>query len=91
MAQEPEKPTLVFVNTDDDSELVAYLNDTVIAIENSFSARESTSNLECSFAGGCKYTIKAPGLTSSLQADESSKIEICGNTCQVDPASSDGS
>ena len=90
VAEEPERPTLVFVNNNDGSELVAHSNDTVEAIENSFTARESTANLECSFAGGCKYTVKAPGLTSSLQADESTTIEICGNTCEVDPTTSDG-
>ena len=89
MAEVAEKPKLIFVNAEDGSELVAHWNDTVQALENSFSVRESTSGLRCSFAGGCKYSIKAPGLTSSLQDDSESRIDICGNTCVVDPADSD--
>jgi hypothetical protein len=45
---------------------------------------EVPSNLHCSFAGGCLYTIVSEGLTRTLKDIKNSSIEVCGNTCSLD-------
>jgi hypothetical protein len=45
---------------------------------------EVPSDLRCSFAGGCIYSIVSPGLTRTLTDTDNSSIEVCGNTCILD-------
>ena len=59
-------------------------------LTNALVITSSSAGLECSFAGGCPYEINANGLAGLLQSDESSTIEICGNKCELDIASSSG-
>jgi hypothetical protein len=42
----------------------------------------STSGLECSFAGGCTYTIESEGLYATL-IDSANDIKVCGSPCTV--------
>jgi len=42
----------------------------------------STSGLECSYAGGCTYTIESEGLYATL-LDSANNIKVCGSTCAV--------
>jgi hypothetical protein len=49
----------------------------------------STSGVQCSFAGGCTFEVAASGLAASLKADDQNKITICGETCVFQEALSD--
>jgi len=64
---------------------------TTVKLANAASVTASTSGLECSFQGGCKYTVTANGLTSTLKANTADKIDVCGETCVMDESSSDAS
>ena len=55
---------------------IAYQSDT--ELENLFSLTDSTSDLLCSFFGGCSYTITAPSLTSMLYSNSTNQIMACG-------------
>ena len=72
--------------TDQDEQLIAFQSD--ISITNELSVTDSTIGLKCSFQGGCPYTVTANGLFSTLQASETSKIEVCGNECLLDETAS---
>ena len=50
---------------------------------------EVEADFGCSFAGGCKYTIESEGLAEALDKTKDSNIEVCGNICALDAASSD--
>lgn len=47
----------------------------------------TTSNAECSFAGGCSYMIAADGLYSALK-NTKNLIDVCGSQCVVDDTQS---
>ena len=49
---------------------------------------DQSSDLECSFAGGCQYEIVAAGLASTLSKEEN-YIEVCGEICELDSYESD--
>ena len=75
--------------TDSDEQLIAFQTD--ILITNALSVTDSTSGLSCSFQGGCSYSVTANGLFSTLEANESSYIDVCGNQCVLDSAASSAS
>ena len=66
--------------------MIAFQTD--ITITNELSVTDSSSALSCSFQGGCPYTVSANGLFSTLQASETSYIEVCGNECVLDETAS---
>ena len=70
---------------------MAYANAASVELTNPLAVRDSTEDLECSFAGGCQYAVKASGLTASLLDDDQSYIDVCGNTCVLDADASDDS
>ena len=84
-------PKLIFSSTEDGSQLVAYADAASVELTNPLAVRDSTAGLECSFAGGCQYTVKASGLTASLLGDDQSYIDVCGNNCVLDTDLSDDS
>jgi hypothetical protein len=51
----------------------------------------STSGLECSFAGGCKYEVQAMGLSQSLKVKDTNYLTVCGQRCQFLAADSTAS
>jgi hypothetical protein len=54
-------------------------------VTNSFTLTSSTSGLECSFSGGCAYSVTGTGLTATLLAPNTQdNIDVCGNKCVVD-------
>ena len=42
----------------------------------------SSSDMSCSYAGGCTYAIEAPGLFATL-LDSSNSVSFCGNPCAL--------
>jgi hypothetical protein len=61
-------------------------------ITNKVSVTASTTDLECSFQGGCKYEVTAAGLTSTLKASGTSDhIDVCGERCELIDADSNSS
>jgi hypothetical protein len=57
---------------------------------NNLEISSSSSGIQCSFAGGCKYEITASGLASSLKKDKATKfISICDNKCEYLDSESD--
>jgi hypothetical protein len=77
------KPTLVF---EDSTEAYTASFDGSFVFENApvLAITDIPTELTCSFAGGCDYTITAPGLAGALEGTEGSSIEVCGNTCMFD-------
>jgi hypothetical protein len=59
-------------------------------LKNAFALTTSSSGLECSFQGGCVYSVKGtPGFTSLLNAAPADNyIKVCERKCVLDAASS---
>jgi hypothetical protein len=87
-----EMPKLVFKN-DEGDELTAALDEDLFEFVNapvlSIDTLATPASMKCSFAGGCDYTLTAPGLGAILAGTEDSKIEVCGNPCIFDAEKSD--
>lgn len=60
-------------------------------LTNALGAVSGAASLECSFAGGCTYSISGTGLASALQSSDMNKVTVCENECVLDLASSDSS
>lgn len=46
---------------------------------NALAVTDSTSGLECSFAGGCTYTVTAQSLATMIRDDDSiNQVTVCG-------------
>jgi hypothetical protein len=73
-------PQLLFK---DETDMVIAMEDTDFSVEGSalLDIKGLPNNFDCSFNGGCYYTIVAPGLSTSLEEFENNSIEVCGNTC----------
>ena len=53
---------------------------------------DSTSGLECSFAGGCNLEVYGEGLSSLLKNDTKNNfISVCDEKCEFDENLSDAS
>lgn len=53
-------------------------------LENTFSVTDSTSGLECSFAGGCTYEVTSNSLTAMILSDSDvNHVNICGEECVI--------
>jgi hypothetical protein len=73
-------PVLEFHHNDGYS-FTAALNEVVVfAFTQEVTA--STQGLECSFAGGCTYSIESEGLYASL-LNSDNQIHVCGSTCAL--------
>lgn len=61
-----------------------------VALANAFSLTSSTTGLECSFAGGCKYEVQgSAGLSSLLEASPAHNyIKVCEKKCELIAADS---
>jgi hypothetical protein len=42
----------------------------------------TVADVECSFAGGCLYSIDSDGLASTLSNSTRAQISVCGQTCE---------
>jgi hypothetical protein len=60
-----------------------------IELEKELDVTSSSSGLECSFAGGCTYSIESSGLYAMLLNEENS-VQICGAECILREDLSDG-
>jgi hypothetical protein len=45
---------------------------------------EPNNPVECSFAGGCSYTVSGHSVTASLLYNSDDYLTICGNPCTID-------
>ena len=86
------KPVLKYWGTYSDgtpAELIADYGENFAMNSNSIlNILDQSSDLECSFAGGCQFVIDAAGLASTLSKEES-YIEVCGEICELDSSESD--
>jgi hypothetical protein len=73
-------PELHFVHTDGYGYYAKFADD--LTFEKVQTVVSSTSALECSFAGGCTYTIESEGLYATL-LDSANSIKVCGSTCAI--------
>jgi hypothetical protein len=49
---------------------------------NEFTVSDSTSGVQCSFAGGCTYEVTADSLTTMIKNDpENNQVTICNEEC----------
>jgi hypothetical protein len=49
---------------------------------NEFSVSDSSSGLQCSFAGGCSYEVTANSLIAMIKNDpENNHVTICNEEC----------
>ena len=60
-------------------------------ITNAVVVSASTSDLSCSFQGGCTYEVTSNGLKSTLKANVANKIDVCGRSCEMDETASNAS
>ena len=76
-------PYIFFVDPVDQVRHMACQNleATVLTNPLSINSGASTAGLECSFAGGCNYSVAASGLSAALKANPNNYIEICENKC----------
>lgn len=61
------------------------------SLTNALSVGSADLGVECSFAGGCAYTVQGNGLAGAIQSDSMNKITVCENECELDLAASNGS
>jgi hypothetical protein len=79
-----EYPELTFTNGDE-----VYYAVSAAALTSALSVTDSTSGLQCSFAGECSYTVTSTGLSSIIKQNSTSNyISICDEKCVFDEASS---
>jgi hypothetical protein len=82
------RPRLLF-KLGSEAVVAAYADTFAVSGSTDLVLKELPSEMKCSFAGGCDYTIVSPGLKSSLSGIDNSSIEVCGNTCIFDAEQSD--
>jgi len=75
-------PKLAFTG-EDDYEIFALQTGVEMTRPDALTIHEE-NGVQCSFAGGCEYSIVAEGLTSALINTSGSSIEVCGNVCELD-------
>lgn len=56
--------------------------DDSVTFEKTLSVTATTTDLECSFAGGCTYSVEAEGLYATL-LDSENYISMCGQLCTL--------
>lgn len=78
--QSADAPKLIFTHNDGYA-FTATLDEAVI-YEFTQDVTGSTSGLECSFAGGCTYSIESDGLYATL-LDRDNSIHVCGSICAL--------
>jgi len=67
---------------DSGNEIFAHYARSAVNIENSLSITSATSDLTCSFAGGCIFEVEADGLTSKMKnLKDDNHIYACGKEC----------
>lgn len=80
-AASDEAPELYFVH-EDGYTLYASI-DSAVELSKTLEVTESTTDLECSFAGGCTYAIGGEGLYATLLNSENNWVDVCGLPCHV--------
>jgi hypothetical protein len=88
VGNDSEMPRLLF-KLGSEAVVAAYADTFAVSGSADLVLKELPSEMKCSFAGGCDYTIVSPGLKSSLSGIDNSSIEVCGNTCIFDAEQSD--
>ena len=79
-------PVLSFLKSDSSEEMFAQTSSN---LTNALSVSASTSNLTCSFAGGCEYEVTSNSLAIMLRNDSSSNyISICDEVCVYNESAS---
>ena len=74
------KPVIQFVKKTGSEKHTASGSST---IDNLLAISGKTTGLECSYAGGCLFSVQAPGLASLLAADPAKNyIEVCSKRCE---------
>lgn len=78
------EPEIIFKRTQNgyDEENWAVMGGNTIT--NPMGTPSGQSGLLCSFAGGCQYSISANGLAGALAGDDSNKVMMCEQECEVD-------
>jgi len=82
-------PSINFTSTSDSSVLVPVVDSTVL-LTNTPSITAGTNGLQCSFSGGCYYSLTGDGLFAALLQD-GNEIQMCHQTCQLDSSASSAS
>ena len=80
-------PVLQFVSTIGDFSMFAI---NAVELTKELELVSTSSDLSCSFAGGCTYAVESQGLYATL-LDSNNRIDICGNTCELQSSLSDSS
>jgi len=88
IVEDNEVPKLHFVATDfeiraQEALTNAYTAEPLLTIN-------QADSVSCSFAGGCSFSVTAPGLTAALQSSDENQITVCGNVCVLDSSSDEG-
>lgn len=85
-------PALYF-NSTSSSDLLHYASIASTAtLTNVMSLTQSSTAVSCSFAGGCLYSVSAPGLSSLLAGSSSeNNITVCDNLCSYSDTDSTAS
>lgn len=73
-------PTLTFTHTD--GYALDATVDSAVVFNVTQDVTSSTASLECSFAGGCTYSIESDGLYATL-LNSANQIKLCGTTCAL--------
>jgi hypothetical protein len=78
-----EVPEILFT-ADGSAVAIQAILDPAAFLDNQLAVSSSTLDAVCSFAGGCDFSVAAPGLTQMIQSDpENNKIQVCGQVCEL--------
>lgn len=80
-SQNATRPELYFEATSSDERRYAAVA-AAQPLTNLLAVSQTPATISCSFAGGCLYSVSAPGLASLLKNDSAqNQINICGSKC----------
>jgi hypothetical protein len=83
-----EEPVVYFENIAESYRHYAIV-DAAASVSKNLEVVSTTTDLMCSFAGGCSYAIESSGLSAALM-NEANSVEICGSTCVLNADLSNG-
>ena len=86
ISEDDSKPVLVFKGKYADGTLAEfyadYADDLDVSGYTLGNLDDFTSDIECSFAGGCQITFEESGLASTL-SNPSNHVKVCGEICEL--------
>lgn len=82
-----ETPVVYFESTAESYRHFAIV-DAAATVTKDLAIVSTTTDLMCSFAGGCSYAIESKGLSAALMNEEN-YVEICGSPCVINADLSD--